>query len=758
MIKKSLAPEKDNDLYIAYVSTFPPRQCGIATFTEDVVRVMDDMLAPAIKSRVIAMNYPGVPGYSYPDKVIFQINQDNQQDYIKIARRINRMPQVRLVNVQHEFGIYGGSMGAFLISFLKTLKKPVVITCHTVLPDPDKELLSTVRSLAENSNALIVMTNLSQKILAEEYGISPETIHVIPHGIHSRPFTSSRQSKRALGYSNKTVLSTFGMLSRGKGLEYVIDALPDVIKEYPNFVYLIVGATHPLVVEYEGESYRNSLIKKIYKLNLYDHVKLYNEYYPVNELLHFLNATDIYMSTSLDPNQAVSGTLSYALGMGRSVISTSFAQAQEIITDEVGILVDFRNSREYTDAILCLLKDENLRTQLGQNAYFRTRNMIWPNIALNYARVFSAYAEDISEISNQKSLPEIKIDHIARLTDNFGIIQFAKFSRPDISSGYTLDDNARALVSLTLHYKKLGKSLNHPSRADYKRTLIKLIDTYLEFIDFVKSRDGIFLNYVNGNKKPNARMNNHNNLEDSEARAVYALANVSTTGILPKYIREKASAILNDRIKTGFSFNSPRAIATYIKMLHVLLKNKINVAGIDLGDELNNQCDRLVRQYEEASSPDWQWFENYLTYSNGALPEAVLLGYQITRNRRYLQVGRKTLDFLIEKSFINGILMPIGQDGWYHRGNKRFHFDQQPEEVKSMIYALKTCYSITRNKHYYELLHKAFYWFLGENSLNQVVYDRVTGGCYDGIGTETINLNQGAESTVSYLMARLAFE
>ncbi|MFC1901012.1 glycosyltransferase [Chloroflexota bacterium] len=758
MTSKPPMEKLDNDIHVAYLTTFPPRQCGIATFTQDLVNAIDEMYLPNIQSGIIAMNNPDIKVHGYPKKVFLQINQDNRQEYIDIARQINRNPEIHLVNIQHEFGIYGGNMGSYLIPFLETLEKPSVITCHTVLPDPDDELLHIVRSIADNSSALIVMTELSHHILTQDYGIPHIKIRIIPHGIHPTPFTSSHQAKKSLGFARKIVLSTFGMLSRGKGLEYVIDALPDVIKEYPDFVYIIVGATHPLVVEREGESYRDSLLKKISELNLYDHVKLYNEYYPTGELLHFLKATDIYISTSLDPNQAVSGTLSYALGTGRPVISTAFAQAKEIVTDEVGTIVDIRDSRAYTDAILKLLHDKDLRSQLGHNAYFRTRNMIWQNVALHYGLVFSEHAKELAETSRQKSLPSIKIDHIARLTNNYGMVQFAGLSKPDISSGYTLDDNARALAAITLHYKALGKSQNQPGRINYKRKLAKLINTYLDFIASTRNEEGHFVNYMNGDRTLNDEMNNHHNPEDSEARAVCALALVSTTSALPKRARDKANALLNSRTNKGLSFNSPRAIASHIKMLYSLLSNKTTKDRDALKAELKKQCDILVQHYEATNTPDWQWFERSLNYNNGVLPKALLLGYQITKDKRYLQVGKSTLDFLIKKSFVDGILMPIGQEGWYRKGRKRYHFDQQPEEVTALINALNTCYFVTKDKYYSDLMHQAFFWFLGDNSLKQVVYDRTTGGCYDGIGRETINLNQGAESTISYLMARLAFE
>lgn len=684
-------------LCIVYVSTFPPRKCGIATFTKDLTHAMDAMLAPGVTSRISAMNPGGgVASFRYPRKVIFQINQANPEEYVATAQRINQLDGVQLVSIQHEFGIFGGERGSHIIPFMQALKKPVVITFHTVLPDPDEELYSTVRLLAENASAVIVMTNLSKKILSHEYAVLQKKIKVAPHGIHSQPYTLSQQAKTTLGYSDRLVLSTFGLISRLKGLEYVIEALPQVVREFPDFVYIIFGATHPVVLAQEGESYRNFLVKKIYGLGLYDHVKMYNRYFPLSELLHFLKATDIYISPSLEPNQAVSGTLSYALGVGRPVISTAFAQAREVLTDEVGILVDFRSPDSYADAILRLLRDDERRLQLGRNAYFRTRNMIWPNVALQYARVFSEYAPSLAQISDQKRLPRTKLAHLIHLTNNFGIVQFAKLTKRDISFGYTLDDNASALAVAVLYYGKLGSPAESPSTAKEKRQLQRLINTYLSFIDFVAQPDGHFSNFVKANRTLDDILNRQVNLEEANARALYALALTSTTTSLSRSIRQKAFNLLQ--------------------------------------------------------------VESYLAYSNGVMPEALLLGYHTTGDERYLTVGKTALDFLIKESFVDGIFIPTGQSSWRHRGGRRYHFDQQPEETKSIVHALRAGYMVTGDEEYHRLMRQAFNWFLGDNSLNQVVYDRITGGCYDGVGRTAINLNQGAESTISYLLARLALD
>lgn len=786
-----------NTLKIVYLSTFPPRECGIATFTADLTDAMDNLLESVIESRIAAVNTDDISRYNYSRKVIFQIDQNSQQEYVKTAEEINAMDDVKLVNIQHEFGIFGGEYGSYLLAFLDTLKKPSVITFHSVLPLPNSGLYDIVRSIAEKASGLVAMTNLSKEILNREYGISEEKISVIPHGIHSAIYTSHVKQKYVLSFFKRTNLLTFGFLSRGKGIEYVIEALPKVVEAYPDFVYIILGVTHPGVLKKEGESYRNFLIEKVRALDLSSNVNFYNEYADIDKLLQCLKATDLYISTSLDPNQAVSGTLSYALGSGSPVVSTPFAQAKELVTSETGILVNFKDSDSYAEAIIKLLKEPKLREQLGKNAYFRTRKMTWDNVALEYSKLFSKYSSDISKLSEYKKIPRINLSHMFRLTDDFGIIQFAKLSLPDISSGYTLDDNARALIVVCLYYDELGKSIKKPYLDKQKTELVNRMKIYLNFIEFLLGpnsdgqggNEGIFHNYVKADRTIDIELGKKENLDDANGRAMWALSVAASVASLPANIKNKALSLLKKRIEKHKMFESPRATAFYIKGICLLLKRtkEIEGNGLDmsgskplsllhplrraedekekgLSDEWRVKaekilivlCDRLVSLYRGVSSEDWQWFEDYLTYSNAVLPEALILGYEYTRNSDYFDTGIKTLDFLISHTFIDGICMPIGQDGWHHRMGKRRYFDQQPEDTSAMTCALATAYSVIGKDFYKKLMNEAFNWFLGDNSIKQVVYDRTTGGCYDGLGESHINLNQGSESTTSYLLARLA--
>jgi hypothetical protein len=484
---------------------------------------------------------------------------------------------------------------------------------------------------------------------------------------------------------------------------------------------------------------------------------MYNQYFPLPQLLQMLKATDIYIAPSLYPYQSVSGTLSYAMGMGRPVISTSFAQAREEVTPDVGILVDFGNPWAFADAIISLLGDKNRRINLGKNAYFKTRGWTWPNVAIKYARYFSECAPDLVEVVESKSLPRVKLSHLVRLTDRFGIVQFANLSRPDLQSGYTVDDNARALMVVTLCYDRRRHGLISRSVANREK-LLRLSNIYLDFISLASRADGYFNNYFTRDRALDDKLNSQINLEEPTGRALYALALTSAIGSISRKVREKALAILQEKINRKAPFQSPRAISWYIKALCILLEKNIEVKGMDLKATLAENCDKLLSLYDSASSPQWQWFESYFAYSNALLSEALLQAYRVTGKDRYLDVGKTTLDFLVEKTFSEGMYLPIGQDGWCYRDGECNHFDQQPEEVMTTVYALKACYSITKDEHYEKLLRRAFNWFLGGNSIEAIMYDRTTGGCFDGVGRQNINLNQGAESTVSYLLARLNFQ
>ncbi|MBW2966423.1 glycosyltransferase [Candidatus Woesearchaeota archaeon] len=719
---------------VLYMGTFPPRECGIATFTKDLTDAIDDKFFPTIRSRILALNRNGVNIYNYPRKVLFQITDNDIDAYVNTAKRINNIDSIKLINIQHEFGIFGGEHGSYLISFLDVIEKPVVITFHSILPDPDEKLRQVVRDIAERVESIIVMTKTAVKILREDYGVKSK-INLIPHGVHTVAFEEQIKEKRRLGLKDKIVLSSFGMISPGKGYEHVIEALSDIVKKFPNLIYLIVGETHPVIRKQEGEKYRNFLEKKIKELNLQNNVKFYNKYLKLNEIIQYIKSTDIYISSSQDPNQITSGTLVYAMSCGRPIISTPFLHAKDIITNERGRLVGFKDPKSFSKTILELLSNKNLRRDMEKSAYSYTRHMTWSNVALSYARVFKTYLT-LPEIY-VKRIPEINTTHLNRLTDNFGIIQFANYAIPDVESGYTLDDNARALFVCGKYYNRFG---------EYKQ--LRLIKTYLDYIKYVQAKEGKLYNYVDKHKKINFKEFS----ADAHGRAVYVLGYVTALKLLPHDLKKQAKNILLKALPPIKEFLSPRSLAFSLIGIYYYNKNNYSENNIT---EIKRLADYLVSLYELNSDENWKWFENKLTYSNSRLPESLFYAYLATREQKYLDIAKQSLDFLISKTFHNGIFAPIGHNGWCVKDKHHALYDQQPVDTGCMVQALILAHKATGEKEYVKYASNAFHWFLGKNFLQQMVYDEESGGCYDGVGESTVNVNRGAESTLAYLTARL---
>lgn len=720
--------------WILYMGTFPPRECGIATFTKDLTNAMDKKFSPLIKSKIAAMNKNATSVYNYPEDVLFSIDDSNIQEYIDAAKKINKIDDIKIVNIQHEFGIFGGDYGNYLIPFLEILDKPVIITLHSILPDPDEKLKKVVQSIAKNTSCFVVMAKKAVELLREDYGIDND-ITVVHHGIPSVSFCSNKSEKKKIGYGDKILLSSFGMMSSGKGYETVIESLPQVIKRFPNILYVIIGATHPVVRKNEGESYRNFLEKKVKDLGLQKNVKFYNKYVSLGEIINYLKASDIYICSNNDPNQIVSGTLAYAAGCGKATISTPFPHAKEVLENGRGFLAEFKEPDSFAKRILSLLSDKQLKREIEGRLYSYSRHMTWPNVAMAYTKLFDRYAglsEDYTKI-----FPKIKLDHLINITDELGVIQFSRNVIPDKSSGYTLDDNARAMIVCCMHHSMFKDN-----------SKLKLIKTYLKFINYVQRKNGRLLNFVDENKKIDPKWS-----EDAHGRAIWSLGFLSSSKTIPKEIRESAGKIFAKSIKLANKIKSPRAVAFMIMGLYFYNKAKKSSVNVNLMAKL---ADYLVSLYEHNQSANWAWFEERLTYSNSKLPESLFYAYIATKKKKYLKIAESTLAFLSSVTFKKGMFMPIGQKGWYLKNKSRAYFDQQPVDAGSMVQTLVLAYNTTKNKEYKENAIRSFHWFLGKNFLNYAVYDEFSGGCYDGIGQSAINLNQGAESTISYLIARLS--
>jgi len=721
---------------IIYLSTFPPRECGIATFTQDLATAFDKRFNPLTRAKVVALNETQTSFYNYPKRVIGSIGTNILENYVALAEKINKNEDIKLVNIQHEFGLFGGEWGDYLIPFMQVIRKPVVITFHSVLPDPEDYLKRIVEILGFKSKAIVVMNERSRNILENDYGIASSKIFLIPHGIPPTTFEQSKVAKTELGLEGNTILSTFGMISRDKGIEYAIRALPKVVKKFPNVKYLVIGATHPLVRRGEGEIYRNFLQKEVDRLNLKEHVLFYNKYLPLEEIIKYLKATDVYLSPVANPMQSVSGTLSYALGCGRAVLSTPTEYAKHIIKEgENGFLVKFKNSSAIEKRLIELLANDKYLRHLHRGAYESTRHMTWPNVSAAYFKVYKKFTELKAE---EKKLPAIKLDHLVRLTDNFGIAHHARYSHPEKRFGYSMDDNARALIASALYYK-MGP----------QQEIVDLMRTYLGFIKFVQRSNGSFANIVNSRKQKDKTTD-----EDVQGRGLWALGFTASCGFLPKGITKEANLLFFNALTYASKIKSPRAVAFAMTGLYHHIKT---FGGQRTFKLFQTYAGRQIALFQKNASEEWGWFEDNLTYSNSKLPESLFYAYEILKDKKYLSAAESSLSFLSNITY-GKYYMPIGQNGWYFRYKKRAYFDQHPEDAASMVETKLAAYRATCKKNYLDEAIKTFRWFLGDNHLNQMVYDEVTGGCNDGLGQHGLNLNQGAESTVSYLLARLALE
>ena len=725
---------------ILVITSFPPRECGIATYSQDLIKAINNKFSNSLSLKVCALE-TGDATYKYPAEVKYTLNTSVVSSYGKLVTSINNDEHIKSVLIQHEFGFYRKQEQAFL-QFLYSLTKPVAIVFHTVLPHPDEQLKSKVKSIAAVAESIIVMTHTSADILMKEYSVPEQKISVIAHGTHLVPHLSEKFLKSKYKLAGRKVLTTFGLLSSGKSIETTLEALPEIVKTHPEVMFLVIGKTHPEVVKEEGEKYREMLEQKVKEYSLQDNVRFVNSYLPLTDLLEYLQLTDIYVFTTNDPNQAVSGTFAYAMSCACPIISTPIPHAKEVLTKDTGIIFDFRNFSQLAKGVLKLLNDEPLRRSLSINSLQKIVSTAWENSAVAHAMLFKELAG--VKISLHFDLPEINLDHLKSMTTDVGIIQFSKINQPDLSSGYTLDDNARALVASCMYFKLTGD----------KNTVFEIFK-YLDFIKLCQQRGGDFLNYVDKHLKF-TRQNTDVNLDDSNGRAVWALGYLtSLSGILPVEMIEEAEAILARSLPHITAMHSTRAMAFVIKGLYYYQSVKKSKSNIEVSTTLAN---RLVEMYRHESDSKWEWFEGYLTYANSTLPEALLCAWKMTGNTEYKDIATESFHFLLSKTFNERGIEVISNRSWLQKGAKPAEFGEQPIDVAYTIMALSIFYDELHDESYHQKMEIAFSWFLGNNRLQQIVYNPCTGGCYDGLEESHANLNQGAESTVSYLMARLTVE
>jgi glycosyltransferase involved in cell wall biosynthesis len=733
---------------IAYISTYPPRECGIATFNQNLMRAINANFPKRgiLQSGfVVALNdSETIQEYEYPEEVKYIIRQNHQKDYIRAANYINTS-NADVCIMEHEFGIYGGECGIYILPLINRIEKPLISILHTVLKDPSYVQRIIIREIAEQSSKIIVMSRRAVEFLTNIYDIPIEKIQIIEHGVPDVKVPDDNPVNNLTQFKNHRVLLTFGLISRNKGLETVIKALPKIVEKHPDVMYVVLGNTHPGVLKSSGEEYRDHLKSLAAQLNVSKHLSFINKFVSEEELVSYLSAAEIYVTPYLNEAQITSGTLSYAVGAGAAVVSTPYWHATELLADNRGRLFEFKNSDVLADIINELLDKKRVLNELKKNAYEYGLHLRWPVIGSEYIKVAqeASAAHDFSDkilknsIVDPEIMPKFSLAHVLRLTDDTGIVQHAKYGIPNLKEGYCLDDNARALIMAIMAYQR-----------NRSKEAFELLPVYLSYIHYMQTDDGNFRNFLSFNRQYLDEVGS----EDSFGRTIWALGYLIGSAANNSY-KEFALELFRKSFPHFKTLTHLRAIANTIIGISLYLQV---VPGDDgMVNELIRLTQPLIDGYNQNQSHDWQWFEEKMTYDNAILPLALLHSCEITGNEKVKQVALKTMAFLDGLTLSNGYLSPVGNDGWYYRGGTFPAFDQQAIETMAMVLMHFQAYQIFRKPQYIEKMFLSYRWFLGENTLRAPLYDHETKGCCDGLLPTGINRNQGAESTLAYLISHL---
>ncbi len=731
---------------IAFVGDHLPRKCGIATFTSDL------LAAVAIahpRSQCFSVSVNDIKGgYEYPEVVRFEIEEQDLSSYLRAADFLN-ISNVDIVCLQHEFGIFGGPAGSHILAFLRELRMPVVTTLHTVLRDPSADQRRVMRGLISLSTRLVVMAERGRQMLQDVYDAPPAKIDLIAHGIPDVGFVDPTYFKDQFGVEGKVVLLTFGLLSPNKGIEGVLNALPDILAEFPEVVYIVLGATHPNELREHGEAYRVSLELLAKKNRIEKNVIFYNRFVDLENLKEFIGAADLYITPYLNEAQITSGTLAYAFGSGKAVVSTPYWHAAELLAEDRGVLVPFGDAPAIAREVIGLLRDDTRRHAIRKNAYRLGREMVWSNVAQLYMHTFESSRLEGAARSRKslatktldqrpRELPELKLNHLMRMTDSTGVFQHAIFGVPNFSEGYCTDDNARGFI-LAVLLGELGEDAER--QLDVTTTCAAFL--YHAFDQKTKR----FHNHMSFDR----RWLDDQGSEDCQGRALWALG--VGVGRSPfRSFQVMAGQLFAMALPALMGFTSPRAWAFGLIGIHEYLRRLE-------GDSLVNQtrevltC-RLMDLLEMNSKPDWCWFEDELSYDNAKLAHALILSGSATGQQAVLERGLQALRWLNEVQISEkGHFRPIGSNGFYRRGGARANFDQQPIEAQAMASACLEAFRATSDYWWYEQAQRAFDWFVGWNDLGLELYSPESGGCGDGLHVDRVNRNQGAESTLAFLLS-----
>ncbi len=742
---------------IAFIGNYLPRECGIATFTTDLCTAL---AAEYGEGRLFAIpvNDPD-SSYEYPEQVRLELTQEDIASYERAAEFLNFNGN-DLVCLQHEYGIFGGSAGRYILALLRRLKMPLVTTLHTVLREPDANQRIVLDEIAQLSDRLVVMSELAAQLLREVHAVPSGKIDVIPHGVPDLPFMDPNYFKDKFGTEGKSVLLTFGLLSPNKGIENVIRALPAILARHPNVVYIVSGVTHPHIRRREGESYRKQLQALAEQLGVSDHLILNNRFVSADELVEHVGAADIYITPYRHEAQIVSGTLAIALGAGKAIISTPYWHAKELLAEKRGVIVPFESPDAIAEAVLALLENDAERHAMRKRAYLHSRGTTWPKTAKAYMASFqrarferslqprAAQSIDLfGDATNPMDrLPTLNTRHLLAMTDDTGMLQHAIFSVPNTREGYTTDDNARALIVSTM----LDESLAREGKEEH----VNLSRRYLAFLWLAFHNDtGRFRNFLGYDRKWLEDVGS----EDSHGRALWALGSVLGHS-QDAGLRGATGRLFEAAVPAALKFSSPRARAFSVLGMQAYLDWFPGDRAIQ--GARNTLANRLLDIYERTHAGTWHWFEKSLSYSNARLPQALILAGWRSNNKRMIAAGIESLEWLVAAQHRGDeeIFVPIGSSGFFAEGKEKARFDQQPVEACATISACLEVYGLTRDERWREEANRVFRWFLGKNDLQMPLYDAVTGGCRDGLHPDRVNENQGAESTLSFLMALLEMQ
>ncbi|ASB47882.1 glycosyltransferase family 4 protein [Alkalitalea saponilacus] len=729
---------------IAFIGTYPPRECGIGTFTKNLFNsVISENAASEGKHEgfVVALNDNNAH-YDYPVEVKTSINQEQLEDYIEAARFIN-LSGADVCVLEHEFGIFGGQDGVNILPLLHRLDIPYIVTLHTILKKPSYNQKAVLQQICSMAQKIVVMSHKAIDFLTTIYDVPAQKIAFIEHGVPDLQYNSEK-SKKEFKLDHKKVLLTFGFIGRNKGIETVINALPAVVKSNPDVIYIILGKTHPNVLRHSGEEYRIYLMRLVKNLGLEKHVVFLNEFINVQDLFKYLSATDIYITPYLNEAQITSGTLSYAVGVGAAAISTPYWHAEELLADGRGRFFDFKDEKALAKLLTELLDNPKTLAEIKEKAYTYGRNITWPKTGEKYFQLAKTISEqDVFEIPKKDSvfdlliMPPFSLTHINRLTDDTGIIQHAKFGIPDLKQGYCLDDNARALLMVLMAYNQMKDT-----RA------LELSPIYLSYIHYLQNSDGTFRNFLSFSRQFLDEVGS----EDSFGRTIWALGYL--LGFAPNDAYYQTGKEIFYKAAPNFEkLKSIRSIAnTMIGVCHYL---KSHPDDDSMMERLRNMAKQLSRHYRENESPDWKWFEPLLAYDNGILPLAMLHSAEILNDNEITGIAISSMDFLTNHTLKNNYLSVIGNEKWFKKGSERSLFAQQPIDAMASVLMYNQAFHLTKNKEHLNKLYASFLWFLGENDLRLSLYDFETHGCCDGFEQNGVNRNQGAESSLAYLISYL---